>query len=148
MRVTKAASSTVPVGYSERWDVGNAVTPLEEQTARRRHEGAPGYYTAVLGDPPQVLIEVNWDVDYVGVAYLDAQLRRQKKYSFTRHDGRLFLDEVSLWQYAGDSDPNYHSPVYVTWKFSRDGGLRIVTDNRVLKEQKIQTAKGDGRRHR
>lgn len=143
MSVTNTAmSGTVPVNYSERWDEGQPVTPLDERTARLRHDGAPGYYTAVLGDPPQVLIEVNWDEDYLGVYYLDAQLRREKKHSFTRHDGRLFLDEVRLWQYAGENDPNYRSPVYVKWKFTRDGGLRIITTNRVLKERTIESAKG------
>lgn len=97
------------------------------EEARRRHDSREPY-NAVFGDPsaPDAFLEVNDSFVYIG--YLDDLQREHQGYEFEEtQPGTLFLREVQLWQYEGDSDERTHTTRY---RFAPDGSAAVQTIER------------------
>jgi hypothetical protein len=110
------ASQVVAVTYAERWSKrkGEVVRPLAEEDARERHERGE-LYTVLVGDPgrPRAYLEVRLEAGFVGVHFLDDELRNHLTYLFTRppeEQGDLFLEQISRRVYddAGDLTHDEH----------------------------------------
>ena len=106
----EASSSAATVNYGERWtDLGNyIVDPLDAEAARERHERGR-LYAAILGDPerPWAHLDVRLEVGYVGVEFLDEQLREDLSYTFSRapdSEGDLFLEQATWRSYDSSGD--------------------------------------------
>jgi hypothetical protein len=137
------AQPEIAAAYSERWS-GFSVVPIDEATARTRHRpGAKDHYAVALGDPVQVVVEVNRELSYVGVVFPDRLMRPSIEFSFYGEGDRLFLSHISEREYAGDGDADRNAKPTVgrSWTFGEDGSLRITTHNLVLKENLVETAK-------
>ena len=100
------ASPVVAVTYAERWSKrkGEVVRPLAEEDARERHERGE-LYTVLVGDPgrPRAYLEVRLEAGFVGVHFLDDELRNHLTYLFTRppeEQGDLFLEQISRRGYG------------------------------------------------
>lgn len=123
--------------YCERWNdkLRQPIAPLTTQEAHARDvEGK--LYTVSLGDGsiPETLIEVRWEVDYLGVWFLDDAGNRYLKYSFTKESGsQLFLDNITAWNYPTEvrkySLNEAESIDEISYR--PDGVIRVeATDNR------------------
>jgi hypothetical protein len=136
-------AKAIPAAYSEGWS-GRPILPIGEATARERHQpGAQGVYAVALGDPVQVVVEVNRELHYIGVVFPDPLMRSRMEFSFYGEGDRLFLRHIAEREYAGDSDADRKAKPTVgrDWTFGEDGSLRITTYNLVLKENLLETAK-------
>lgn len=105
----EASSSAATVSYGERWtDLGNYIAdPFDAEAARERHERGR-LYAAILGDPerPWAFLNVRLEVGYVGVHFLDEQLRNDLTYSFRAPDSEseLFLNQATVRSYDSSGD--------------------------------------------
>lgn len=103
------AKPVTTVAYAERWSdlKREMVWPLAEKDARVRHDRGE-LYTALVCDSgrPQAYLDVRLEAGFVGVHFLDEELRNHLTYMFTRPEGEgdLFLETVSRRVYddAGD----------------------------------------------
>lgn len=103
VRRPRASDAGVAVNYCYEWNdlTKEMREPYDSQTARARHERG-ALYTAALGGPssPHTLVEVRLETGWIGVHFLDAQLRRWTTYSFdTIDDERLFLRQYRRSEY-------------------------------------------------
>ncbi len=113
------------VAYCYQWNdlTKEPRDPYAEAEARQRHERGE-LYTALLGDPsaPHTLVEVRLDTGYVGVHFLDDELRRWSTYSFGRSDEKtLFLKQYRRAEY--DSDGRQVAAEIIN--FREDGVLTV-----------------------
>ena len=76
----------------------------ELEKAKASHEGGQ-LYTAVLGSRPSCFVELSLARGYVGVGFLDDQLREYLSYQFQeKSPGRLFLTMATHREFADASD--------------------------------------------
>lgn len=91
------------------------VDPLDPETARKRHERGE-LYAAILGNPerPWAHLNVRLEVDYVGVTFLDEELREYLSYSFSDapDGGGLFLGQATR-RYFDSSGELAHDEHYI-----------------------------------
>jgi hypothetical protein len=137
--------------YAERWSrhEHEPLGPLAEAKARKRHEQGK-LYTVVLGDRktgrPYAFIEVRLEVDFVGVTFLDAQLRDFFDYLFGRPPGEegpgpLFLEQASYREYIDDeSDELATGTVYY---FGTDGIVQVEKEDFVKGEVESYKVRDD-----
>jgi hypothetical protein len=122
------------VHYCQKWSRGykQRLSPLTEAQASEAHRSGK-LYTAVIGVPdrPAVFIEVVGENNYVGVGFLDDELRDFLAYSFQRiDDGRLFLSMASFREYVGRSDQVAAAQLYL---FNISGSVE-VQETDILKD--------------
>jgi hypothetical protein len=96
----------MPVTYSRRWNFrrNRPIDPLTEDEARAL-DASGELYTAVLGDPaaPDQVIEVTRGNGHLGTVFFDKNQRQSVLFTFSRaDDGKLFLREITRWQYPDD----------------------------------------------
>lgn len=90
--------------YCEGWFRARKVAtkPLTEEQARNRHDTGQ-LYTVLLGDPerPHTIVETR--DHYLGVEFMDDQLRAHSVYQFKRQpDGRLFMVMAIFREFEGE----------------------------------------------
>jgi hypothetical protein len=128
--VTAASSAA----FCDRWNdlLHEPIRPIKEAEARRR-DGAGEPYVVILGtkDKPESLVEVNWSNDYIATWFMDDELRRHVKYSFTKTDkSTLFLDQIKMWDYPEDAKDGLSSATKVTsFSYSQDGVAHETIDD-------------------
>lgn len=93
--------------YAEKWSRSykEAIKPLTEPEARKRHETKGALYTVLLGDPvrPRAFIEIV-TLKSVQVEFLDESLRTQGFYQFIpQPDGRLFMAMAAFNEFDGEN---------------------------------------------
>jgi hypothetical protein len=116
----------VAITYCEGWFRARKTIsrPLTVEQARERHS-AGKLYTVLVGDPerPTCFLEVVGENRYLGVEFLDDQLREHLVYSFQRtDDGRLFLSVATWRTYRGDSDEVATAELYY---FNQTGSVEV-----------------------
>jgi hypothetical protein len=131
-------SMTVTYHYVEQWARGykSLRRPLTEAQAQARHDSGK-WYTVLVGDPlrPSSFIEVVGENKYVGVNFLDAQLRDYLIYDFQRDtSGRLFMRSGTFRRYASDSDTIIAVENY---RFSPEGQVTITRTDLRADSQEI-----------
>jgi hypothetical protein len=130
-------AAAIPAAYSEGWS-GFSIVPIDEATARKRHRPrAKEHYAVALGDPVQVVVEVNRELSYVGVVFPDRLMRSTMEFAFYGAGDQLFLRHIGGSEYAGD---DAKMTVGRESTFGEDGSLRITTYNLVHKENFFETA--------
>lgn len=92
--------------YAEKWSRSykEAVKPLTEPQARKRHETKGALYTVLLGDAtrPNAFVEVV-AADSIQVEFLDDRLRARAAYQFViQPDGRLFMGMAAFVKFGTD----------------------------------------------
>jgi hypothetical protein len=101
------------VSYWEGWDPEQRRTigRLPMAVAHERDSAGEQYTVLVeTSDVPRALIDIAWSHYYCAVWVLDEQLRRTEKYEFRRLDPkRLFLQNVTKWEYANAEQPEFDS---------------------------------------
>ncbi len=128
------------VTYCERWFryKKKPTVLMDEDKARKAHEKRQ-LYTVILGDlrSPECFIEIN--NDYVGVGFLDNQLREYLSYSFDETSpGRMFLTMATHRVFDGQSDRVTGGTSYY---FKEDGVVTIENEDFLSaskSEKKIQ----------
>jgi hypothetical protein len=98
---------------------------MSENEARALHDTRQLYFV-VLGNPsaPYAFFEINDEFVYVG--YLDNLKREYMNRQFSEVEpGRLFLKEIQVWEYEGESNDKIISTRY---RFTPEGkyGIRTV----------------------
>jgi hypothetical protein len=93
--------------YAEKWSRSykEAIKPLTEAEARKRHEKKGALYTVLLGDSarPSTIIEIV-SLDSIQVEYYDESLRRVGYYQFViQSNGQLFMVAAGFNQFDGDN---------------------------------------------
>ncbi|MEX3957555.1 hypothetical protein [Trinickia sp. EG282A] len=94
-----------------------------EEQARAAH-AAKKFYTVVVGSPqsPSCFLEVN--DKFIGVGFLDEQLRESLYYAFKEVEPRrLFLSMATYREFDGDSDIVETGTTYI---FDRDGTVKTT----------------------
>jgi hypothetical protein len=120
--VTAASSAK----FCDRWNdlLHEPVRLIKEAEARRR-DAAGEPYVVILGanDKPESLVEVNWSNAYIGTWFMDDEMRRHVKYSFTKlDDSTLFLDEIRVWEYPEGAKGGLSSATKLTsFSYDQDG---------------------------
>lgn len=114
------------ISYCDGWFRARKVAakPLTAEQARERHTGGK-LYTVLVGAPerPSCFVEVVGENGYVGVEFLDEQLREHLAYSFQRtEDSRLFLSVATWRKYRGESDEVAAAELYY---FNRAGSVEV-----------------------
>lgn len=128
--------------FCERWHGGeHRPRGVMSESAARRRDARGRPYLVVLGDQtqPDALIEVNWSLDYLATWFLDDELRRNLKYSFTRVDAKtLFLEQIILWEYpeAAVRDLNTATRV-TTLTYNQDGVVHEGIDDFVAETAEV-----------
>lgn len=113
--------------YAAKWSRGykEPQRPLSLEKALESHESGK-WYTVLVGDlqRPAAFIEVVGENRYVGVNFLDDQLRDYLIYNFQRDaTGRLFMSAGDYRTYEGVSDELVMVEQY---RFKRDGFVTIT----------------------
>jgi hypothetical protein len=112
------------VFYSKGWFRAKK-KPLElfsEERARALHEKGE-LYCALIGstEKPNCFLEVT--SSFVGVGFLDEELRENLSYSFQQKEsGRLFLSMATWREYEGSTDKVVNGTTYI---FGTNGTLSI-----------------------
>ena len=116
--------------YAEKWSRSykEAIKPLTEAQARKRHEKKGALYTALLGDDParpQTFVEIV-SGDSIQVEFLDQSLRTKAYYQFVlQPDGRLFMVSAVV----SDFDANGTCLIGRRFSFKPNGHvMRFETD--------------------
>ncbi len=133
------------VSYGERWSKRGLyiVDPLDVETARERHERGE-LYAAILGDPehPWAYLVVRLEVGYVGVDFLDEELRGDLSYTFAREpdsEGDLFLEQAT-WRIYDDSGEPAFDEHYV---FEPPNIAHVTKRDHTAKDQETYALKTD-----
>lgn len=82
---------------------------LEPHAAKRRHDRRK-LYTVLIGpiEHPSCFLEVNLELNYIGVQFLDRFLREFSCYQFTEIEpGRMFLKTATEWRFDRDAPRTY-----------------------------------------
>jgi len=88
-----------------RWEK-KPIQPWDAVKAGRAHKNGK-LYTVLMGEPqkPTCFLEVRLEVGFVGVSFLDDNLREYLCYNFKNiEDGKMFLTMATHREYVGDSD--------------------------------------------
>jgi hypothetical protein len=104
----------------------------EEKALKAHQEGE--VYTAVIGLPekPNCFLEINIELKFVGVNFLDENLRDYLHYSFFELESRaLFINQVIYREYRGDTDLATRA---IITQFNPDGKTKI-RDNDLIKDE-------------
>ena len=97
--------------YAEKWSRSykEAIKPLTEAQARKRHEKKGALYTALLGDDPirpRAFVEIV-SGDSIQVDFLDKEFRSSASYQFIQQpDGRLFMVMAVFRQFDSETMKN------------------------------------------
>lgn len=93
-----------------------------EEKARAAHTSKQ-LYTALIGSPgnPSCFLEIN--DKFVGVGFLDENLREYLYYSFKEVEpGKLFFSMATYREFNGDTDKVLAGTTYI---FNRDGSVKV-----------------------
>lgn len=115
------------IHYSDGWfrakkRPGELWTPARAKAAFDRRE----LHAAIIGPltSPRAFIEFN--KDYVGVGFLDKNLREYLDYSFQEVEpGRLFLTMATHREFQGDSDQVKKGTTYI---FKEYGNVTVINE--------------------
>ncbi|MES9906175.1 MAG: hypothetical protein ABW168_26285 [Sedimenticola sp.] len=113
---------------------------LDENQAREAHEKKQEY-TVLVGDPnhPHCFIEIY--NDFVGVGFLDEQLRESLTYQFQEVElGELFLSMATYRDFDGETDKVLSGSSYL---FSQDGKIQIRKEAFNPHSLEVSDTKGD-----
>lgn len=115
------------IHYSKSWFRAKKrpVEPYSEAKARALHE-AGSLYCAQIGQPdaPSCFLEITGD--WIGVEFLDEQLRSYLSYSFQEQEsGRLFLSMTTWREFAGLTDTVVMGTTYV---FQVNGEVTVTEE--------------------
>jgi len=108
--------------YAEKWSRSykEAIKPLTEAEARKRHEKKGALYTVLLGDParPSTIVEIV-SQDSIQVEFYDETLRRLGYYQFVvQSNGQLFMVAAGFNEF----DDNNRMPIWSRrFSFKPDG---------------------------
>ncbi len=144
--MTGTADLPETITYCERWSNTRCkpFEPLTPAEAQRRDQ-AKEFYTVVLGDPaaPRCYVEVAWENNYLGVWFLDEELRRSAHLSFTRlDDTRMFLDAVVLWHYSSRAGRSFSDASTIEkTSYKTNGFVRRTTTDVRKKRDKVEEFK-------
>ncbi len=132
-QVTGATRSRETYGLDWNFRHHRPIDALTEEEARSRYQSGEHVVIAV-GAPlrPEVVIEVHWNNQYLGVWFFDNLGRQATKFQFTRYgNDRLFLNSVTAWKYPGDTARGLHMSILVDeFTFETDGrAVRIIKDD-------------------
>lgn len=113
-----------PVFFCKSWFRAKrrAIEPWTEEKAQQAHVSG-NLYAALIGsqERPRCVLEIA--AHFVGVEFLDEQLREALSYQFQLVEpGRLFLSMATYREFVGLSD---QVSVGTTYFFSRDGTVKI-----------------------
>jgi hypothetical protein len=129
--------------YCRRWNdiLKKPLDPITAEEARRL-DADHDYYTVILYEDstPRRYVEVNWGEAYLGVYFLDEQLREQLTYAFRRiDDERMFLDEVLRWEYPDDQAMAMSGATLTdSVRYSQDGTVQREVRDDVAQEVRRQ----------
>lgn len=129
------------VTYCRRWNFlyGGPIDPLTVEQARAA-DGTGDAYAVGIGDTsdPDVVLEVTWQNDYLGVWFFDKHGRQSIKYSFGRVEGRLFLDEMTRWEYPSpESRSLIDARLIETIFYSQDGTVRDEIIDKTAAQRRV-----------
>lgn len=81
-------------GYFEYWDLYDEEPedPLSKEEAEKRHQGKERYVITFLQDINiKYVVEMNFDDYYCAVMFLTTEQKSNKRESFVKYKGKLFL---------------------------------------------------------
>ncbi len=125
------------VMYSLRWSRTRrmANSPLSNIAACKLHDQGK-LYTVVASeaDHPLAFMEIRLEVGFVGVGFLDPQLRELTSFAFSDRGldgrrtppGRCFLQSVILSQFDDDTD---QAAFGTSYDYDFDGNCRVIHEN-------------------
>ena len=115
------------IHYAKGWFRADKVVtdPWTPKKAKKAYDRRT-LHTVIAGpmEKPTAFIEFN--MDYVGIGFLDGHLREYLSYQFVEvESGRLFLTMATYREYEGDSDRVRKGTTYY---FKQGGKVVVVTD--------------------
>ena len=131
------------ISYSDGWFRAHrrSVGELDLNAARRLHDKGK-LYTVVVheGDRPSAFIEVRLEVSYLGVEFLETELRVALAYQFSALgiDGRkappgmCFLQSVIRREF---DDPSDKAAFGTSYDYDFDGNCRVIRENLRTREK-------------
>jgi hypothetical protein len=103
------------INYCTGWSLANkrALKPLTVDEARKRHAHGETYAVLRGGtDKPQCVVTVRLETGWIGVSFLDRELREYLAYSFSVKGKQIFLDFVVYREFEGTSDSIASATIY------------------------------------
>jgi len=122
------STETMLVYYCRGWFRAKKIASetLTEDEARHAYDTRT-LYTALVNDKERPSCFVECNKDYVGVEFLDDNLREHIAYQFQeRKPGRLFLSMAMRRNYVGDSDKVSRGASFI---FKEDGSTIIYRED-------------------
>jgi hypothetical protein len=102
-----------------------ATALLSHEAGEQAHKTG-NLYTALIGDPtrPLAFVDVRLVTGFVGVGFLDAELREYLAYDFqVATNGQMFLVGATVREFEQSSDKACRATIY---KFSQNGHVDIL----------------------
>ncbi|WP_395647347.1 hypothetical protein [Terricaulis sp.] len=127
-----------PLSYARGWfrTEKMVIDPLTPEAARALHD-AGALYTVIVGpaEKPRAFLEVSGETGYVGVNFLDAELRAYLTYDFQRRgDEPLFLSGGSYAEFVGRTDD---VALWEQYRFFKEGRVHVSRSRKADETEEV-----------